>query len=92
MGSGDPLGPDLPLFESVRRPFHLKQTSSYTLLVYRQLRGLLTQSAGLVVEFTACAVHRSVLTTAEVAGDLGVKAGKRGGLMDGWMDGWGNGR
>ena len=75
----------MTLFESVRRPFHPKQTSSYTLLVYRQL---LTQSAGLVVEFTAYTVHRSVLTTAEVAGDLGVKVGKGGGGVNGWMDEW----
>ncbi len=67
----------------------LKQMSSYMALVYRQPHGPLMQSAVLVSEFTACTVRYYVLTSADIAGDLGVKVREgKGGWMDGWMDGW----
>lgn len=56
------------------------------------LHGLLTLSAGPVAEFTACTVCYYVLTSARIAGDLGVKVGegkeeRRGRCMHGAMEG-----
>lgn len=40
----------------------------------------------IVTEFTVCTVCYYVLTSADIARDLGVKVGEGGGGVDGWMD------